>query len=428
MNNDDNYEKIKKDEKMILEKWNEDFSRLIGRIGKKKKQRYVKRNGRLPYGYVIPKNKNILKLRPIVSYFNHPFKKLLNVCSRGIMGMLKLIDNDHYILWKTGDLMKEMIRKLNVLTDDDDGSDRRVCMRAYDIKQFYTNLSHDEIRKAFMWLVGEVRKKRRVFQYVCVPNCKSEKVRVGGKSNLFGWHDLDFDTIFMVISMDLNNAIFKVGDTVLRQKKGVPMGSPLSPVLAIMVAAYYENRFLCNCNEDERRRLNGLRYVDDIIVIGKYRLNDEKDKKETERVMNRFESACYHDDLILEKEEIDEGRVIFLEGEMMISETNDVIMRYKNVNWKNIMKNGRQKIKRYVHWKSFTAKSVKRATVIGALNRIMIHSSSDRLLIQSVFKLFMELNLLEYPWNFLKKTVQRMKGRDSLWSKVCRGVDFLKKY
>ena len=104
---------------------------------------------------------------------------------------------------------------------------------------------------------------------------KNEKVRIGKHYNyddekIYGWTNMDFDTLYMVINMDLENSMFTVGDVILMQLKGIPMGSPISPILAIMVCAYYESSFYKNCNSDERKRTEGVRYVGDIIVYGIY--------------------------------------------------------------------------------------------------------------------------------------------------------------
>jgi hypothetical protein len=56
-----------------------------------KKRKYYNKNNSIPYGYIIPKSKDVKKCRPVISYYNHPYKNLLNICNRVIMGMLKMI-------------------------------------------------------------------------------------------------------------------------------------------------------------------------------------------------------------------------------------------------------------------------------------------------------------------------------------------------
>ena len=81
----------------------------------RKKKKYLARTGDVPYSYVLPKNEDINRCRPLVSYFRHPHKRLFNVCSKAIMGLLKVLDNKHCVLWKTGDLLNELKKKVDCL-------------------------------------------------------------------------------------------------------------------------------------------------------------------------------------------------------------------------------------------------------------------------------------------------------------------------
>ena len=109
-----------------------------------------------------------------------------------------------------------------------------------------------------MVIVDEVRKKVRCAKFVSVKTVGVADVKISSaRSNLFGWDDFDFDTLFEIVNMDLSNAFFTVGDVLLKQIKGIAMGSPLSPILAILVCAYYENTFFRACDDDERDRVDG---------------------------------------------------------------------------------------------------------------------------------------------------------------------------
>ena len=266
-----------------------------------------------------------------------------------------------------------------------------------------------------------MKKRVRNCEFVSVSNDKKEPVRLGRKCGLYGWHDIDLDTIGKVIHMDLNNTFFTIGNVTLQQTKGVPMGSPLSPVLAIMVCAYYENTFFKTCSVDNRKRIEGIRYVDDIITVGVFKENDQYDKSKTLKVMHEFES-CYHEDLVLEKEHIvDNEFFTFLEGNIKIDDT-ELIMKHKNINWVNLRCFGKQKIKRFIHWFSFTSNRIKRSIVLGALSRILVHSSSDYWILQSVMKLFFELYTLKYPFTFLRRTINmirfKRKEKENIWKRL----------
>ena len=198
-------------------KWFADIRSVLSRIDKKLLPKYVrkKKEHSIPYGYIIPKNKNVLKDRPVVSYFNHPFKRLLNLCARAFTGLLQNIQLKHCVLWKTGDLRKVLQEKIDSLTKNS----KNLKVRAFDIKQFYTNLDHNEIRKSVLWLFDEARKIKRNCNFVSVHNNKNEKICIGSRMEHFDWHDFDFDALFEIVNMDLNNALFSVGDVILKQGK-----------------------------------------------------------------------------------------------------------------------------------------------------------------------------------------------------------------
>ena len=408
-------------------KWFADIRSVLSRIDKKLLPKYVrkKKEHSIPYGYIIPKNKNVLKDRPVVSYFNHPFKRLLNLCARAFTGLLQNIQLKHCVLWKTGDLRKVLQEKIDSLTKNS----KNLKVRAFDIKQFYTNLDHNEIRKSVLWLFDEARKIKRNCNFVSVHNNKNEKICIGNRMEHFGWHNFDFDTLFEIVNMDLNNAIFSVGDVILKQVKGVPMGSPLSPILAILVASYYEYMFFSNLSELEKDKVDGIRYVDDIVIIGSYVAHDIIDKRHTDRLIDDF-IRCYHEDLVLEEEEIKNDQFVFLEGDISISNSDVFLMQIKNKNWESVLNDNSQKIKRYVHWKSYSPSQIKRSIIFGAINRIVIHSSSDCFIFYSVMKLFFELRLLQYPWRIMKGVIYcLMRKKEPLlpvWNKILDSIQIIK--
>ena len=291
IHNIDNYKVVENDIEKVIKDLTNRANNILSRIDKNKRNKIKNKNGQIPYGYVIPKDKDKNKYRPVVSYYNHKYKKLLNTVSRGVAGMLKMIDDEkHCILWKTGDLHKIMNEKITKLLGNSSKNNKYIKIRSYDIKNFYTNLNHNEIRKAFRWLVSEVRKKKRVCKYVSVCRNKDEKVRFGSRVDLDGWTVFDFSVFEDVIDMDLEFAIFRIGDVLLQQEKGVPMGSPLSPILAILVAAYYESCFFENCQEDERKLIDGVRYVDDITILAVCDRNSSSDEDRIEALMDKMEN------------------------------------------------------------------------------------------------------------------------------------------
>ena len=66
-----------------------------------------------------------------------------------------------------------------------------------------------------------------------------------------------------IIEFSLANAYFEVGNAVLQQKVGVPMGGSLSPSISIIFLITCEMKWLSQCSIDMRESL----YSVDILMI-----------------------------------------------------------------------------------------------------------------------------------------------------------------
>ena len=90
-------------------------------------------NKSVPYAYILPKFKDIERMRPIVSYYNHPLKKSLNLASRALACILKHAELDEFVLWKTQDLRNE-IDKINIKLRSTHGRNTKIIPFCADIK------------------------------------------------------------------------------------------------------------------------------------------------------------------------------------------------------------------------------------------------------------------------------------------------------
>ena len=93
------------------------------------------------------------------------------------MECLKMITNDNknnFLLWKTGDLLDVLKSKVDNLIRMY-GNDSKLLVKAYDIKNFYTNLNHDEIRCAIKWLHDSLKLKYRNHKFININKKKDEK-------------------------------------------------------------------------------------------------------------------------------------------------------------------------------------------------------------------------------------------------------------
>lgn len=54
------------------------------------------RKGKLDYAYLLPKNKDLTRDRPIVSYTHHPLKRLFNIAARALAFIVKRARIKHF--------------------------------------------------------------------------------------------------------------------------------------------------------------------------------------------------------------------------------------------------------------------------------------------------------------------------------------------
>lgn len=169
----------------------------------------------------MAKNKDIKKFRPIVSYFKRPFKRVLNASGRALQHLLSVLREPHFNLSSVSGALYEFER----INDKYNESDLScICLN----------------RIAVKWLLAKVQTATRRHE-ISVPISKNNDSpphlgRSSGKD-----HDritFTFDELLDIVNFDLSNAVFCVGDTLLKQVVGIPMGSPINPSLAQIIPWY----------------------------------------------------------------------------------------------------------------------------------------------------------------------------------------------
>ena len=68
------------------------------------------------------------------------------------------------------------------------------------------------------------------------------------------------------MEFSLDNAITKLGDKLLWQVMGIPMGDPISPGMTIITCARMEQRWMANLTA-EKTLFRAARFMDDILMV-----------------------------------------------------------------------------------------------------------------------------------------------------------------
>ena len=118
------------------------------------------------------------------------------------------------------------------------------------------------------------------------------------------------------LSFLTNNAYFRVGNTIFRQKVGIPIGSDPAPFFANLFLFYYESEWIKKISRTDfvraRRLFNTFRFIDD--------LNALNDGGEFERAAKEI----YPPELTVNRENTDDKSASFLQLWISITNNNKV--------------------------------------------------------------------------------------------------------
>ena len=371
---------------------------------------------KFPSAYILAKNKDIKKFRPIVSYFKHPFKRVLNAAGRALQHLLSVLREPHFNLSS----VSGALHKFERINDKYKESGLScICLNG-DLANMYTSLDHKSIRIAVKWLLAKVQAATRRHE-ISVPISKNNDSpphlgRSSGKD-----HDritFTFDELLDIVNFDLSNAMFCVGDTLLKQVVGIPMGSPISPSLAQIICAYYESQVIQeNKTKNLTNPVEGVRYVDDLTAFIFYNKHDRNSYADAKDIASRIQYG-YHKDMELEVEDT-LLPFKFLSSMMTVcANTGHISAAYHNKNYDDIIQGKAQTFPTYQHYSSYAPPQQKKSVVISTIHRIG-NACNSVIAAQAAFNtLCSELHQLEYPCAIINRALCRVRNVDDRWRSI----------
>jgi len=330
----------------------------------------------------------------------------------------------HFTLPKTHDFLDNFVFPLKnrVIQLKNSNTNFRIFSVSYDVKNMYTELPHKKILDALYWLLDE-SKKTRYGRHQSLYITKSGRNGVSYHRHARSVA-ITFEQLILFAKFDLENVYFTLGKTILKQIIGIPMGSPLSPSLAIIICAHAEHIFSLSILDF--KYFFATRYMDDlhsaIIILGN-KMNKALQAYKTIYDMEHI----YPDTLTLEK--TGTGSTDFLESTITYTK-QDISVRYYSKNRDSLHLNNAKLLKfyRFQPYHSYRPSSQIRGTLVGTFLRLIYHSDSATSAFPSAIELIKELRLLDYPRHILKKVTTKLDRRHphALWLDVFRYLTYKK--
>ena len=287
--------------------------------------------------------------RPLTPYSGHPMQKLMQMCGAVLSCALKTAGLRSWGFHRVDqfvDRASDMWRQLRSQAGERD----RIRVFPFDVKSMFTELPKPAVLEATTWLLTQhplwkeqrlsLGRRRRAYPTTAWVHRTSTgkyqaRVRPGlgrGKQSEVG---IPLAVVLDVVKFDLDHSWMKCGVHLLQQRRGIPMGSYLSAILAGITVSVAEDRFYQRLPPQVAARMGGTRFADDGLVAI---LEREDSTWTAEEVYKLVEDECFPDPLQLEREDHD-GQFKLLESTVCIS-NRDVFLTHRSRLWDEWRKTG----------------------------------------------------------------------------------------
>ena len=308
----------------------------------------------LPYFYGIPKaHKPGCPLRPIVATCNSPQSILAQYLANQLSPLLGVFSEAH--LLHSGDFIERLKKLGNV-----EGK-----MISLDVTALFTNVPLE-------FVLSKLKEKHEE-----------------GIVNF----PLPIDSFLDLIRLCVSSTVFSFNGEGFKQKFGVAMGSPLSPILANLCMEFLETEILENC-PPSIKPIMWVRYVDDIFLV--YKGNDDQ----FQEFLNYVNSFLPSIQFTVEKEV--DNKLAFLDvlvSHDPISHSFHFSVFRKPTNAEN-----------YIHFFSFHSPQIKSNIIINFVIRAY-RICDPQYLDDEMSHIRRLFSRLCYPQHFIEKAISKAKRK-----------------
>ena len=368
--------------------------------------------GFIPYAYVNHKNKDTSRCRPIVSFARAPHRRQLKLCARAFYFIIRAVRDKHFTLWTAHDVRTPVLEATRLLRESSwTTDDAEIVAVASDIKDMYSNLGHEAIMDAVTWSISTFRRQFRRDR-VNVQRRGQPKGRTGPTYDTTLRVEIQCDSLVRYISGLLPTCFFTCGSSTLQQRLGIPMGSHISPPLAIVTCMFFECKFIQQ-STSVQRPLCGLRYMDDIIHMTLRRFGEPSFQREEDMKVNST--------LLAARSIYPPAMRVIVTGAVTPFTFLETIMQwrgmylqmdYANPNGAALKTTGHQEIQRFRHGRSMTQTASLREVLCCMLRRCSVFNTSLGQQICAVLGILNEFNSLQYNTKIQRGALHRLAQRD----------------
>ena len=192
----------------------------------------------LPAGYILAKRKKEFRSgRPIISFVESPFRPMLNILARLIVQLIPVACPNHFA---TGDVYTLLSILKSAPVDAD------LILVNQDLAGFFTSIDQDRFVGSWFMLLDFLRPTMNVSDdevfsvYPGKSNNPGDIIKGRTFRRLNVTRKIIIKDVPDLIKSALNMQTFALGQKCIRQCRGSPMGSPLSPALCLMVVSVSE--------------------------------------------------------------------------------------------------------------------------------------------------------------------------------------------
>ena len=198
----------------------------------------------LPAGYTLAKRKKEFRSgRPIISFVDSPFRPMLNILARLIFQLIPVACPNHFA---SGDVYTLLSIFKSAPVDAD------LILVNQGLAGFFTSIDQDRFIGAWFMLLDFLRPHMDVSDneafsvYPGKTNNPGDIIKGRTFRRLNVTRKITIKDVPDLLTSALNMQTFALGQKCIRQCRGSPMGSPLSPALCLMVVSISEQIWSIN--------------------------------------------------------------------------------------------------------------------------------------------------------------------------------------